>query len=143
MVGIPSLPAYVTKILSVTYYAYFGLYCPEWQFNGTVFRDAQLNRFFLSLWFSQRVHRQPKALDEPTSGLSAIRRQCGICSQNGNINSGWAVVRPESMPCGEITSYKPTSQDESRYRGRMASGSPTIRKLIPHGAPKAPPACFA
>src|SRR5258708_1044368 len=45
MVGIPSLPAYVTKILSVTYYAHFGLSCPEWQFNGTVFRDARLDRF--------------------------------------------------------------------------------------------------
>src|SRR5260370_29586295 len=44
--------------------------------------------FFLSLWFSQRVHRQRKALDEPTSGLSAIRKQCRIYSQNGNINSG-------------------------------------------------------
>ena|ERR1700682_4610884 len=39
------LPAYVTKILPVTYYAHFGLYCPEWQFNGTVFRDARLDRF--------------------------------------------------------------------------------------------------
>src|SRR5712664_4375610 len=45
MVGIPSLPAYVTKILSVTYYANFGLSCPEWRFNGTAFRDARLDRF--------------------------------------------------------------------------------------------------
>src|SRR6266446_10112907 len=29
------------------------------------------------------------------------------------------------MPRAEITSYKPTSQDESRHRGRIASGLPT------------------
>jgi hypothetical protein len=49
MVGIPSSPAYVTKILSVTYYAHFGLSCPEWQFNGTGFRDARLDRYRIGL----------------------------------------------------------------------------------------------
>jgi hypothetical protein len=39
------LPAYVTKILSVTYYANCGLSCPEWQFNVTGFRDARLDHF--------------------------------------------------------------------------------------------------
>src|SRR6266481_5715827 len=51
------------------------------------FPGCPTRSFFLSLWFSQRVHRQRKALDEPTSGLSAIRKQCGICFQDGNINS--------------------------------------------------------
>src|SRR6266852_4046308 len=46
------------------------------------------------------------------------------------------------MPRAEITSYKPTSQDESRHRGRIASGLPTIRKLIPHPGPKASSSCF-
>src|ERR1700719_3083451 len=38
------------------------------------FPGCPTRSFFLSLWFSQRVHRQRKALDEPTSGSSAIRK---------------------------------------------------------------------
>jgi hypothetical protein len=33
------------------------------------------------------------------------------------ITSMLPVIRPESMPSGEITSYKPTYQDESAQRG--------------------------
>src|SRR5260221_7454393 len=42
--------------------------------------------FFLSLWFSQRVHRQPKALDEPTSGS---------LSKTPRIDTH---LRPETLP---------------------------------------------
>src|SRR6266404_1221755 len=54
------------------------LLCPFWTILSimAVQRDSfprcPTRSFFLSLWCSQRVHRQPKALDEPTSGLSVI-----------------------------------------------------------------------
>jgi hypothetical protein len=38
------------------------------------FPGCPTRSFFLSLWFSQRVHRQRKALDEPTSGVSATQK---------------------------------------------------------------------
>ena len=42
---------------------------------------------FLSLWFSQRVHRQRKALDEPTSGLSATLPQLGYLRTRFDANA--------------------------------------------------------
>src|SRR5258708_8606215 len=103
MVGISSLPAYVTKILSVTYYAHFGLSCPEWQFNGTVFRDAQLNRF--SCRFGSR--------SEFTDNLKRLTSRHPDCRLFGdNVGSALRTatsIRPESTPRAE-----------------------TIRKLIPH-----------
>src|SRR5260370_27165843 len=59
------------------------LLCPFWiilsrmRVQANSFPGCPIRSFFLSLWFSQRVHRQRKALDEPTSGLSAIRKQLG------------------------------------------------------------------
>src|SRR3984893_6866029 len=53
------------------------LLCPFWIIlsRTAVQRDSfpgcPTRSFFLSLWFSQRVHRQRRALDEPTSGSSA------------------------------------------------------------------------
>jgi hypothetical protein len=43
--------------------------------------------FFLSLWFSQRVHRQRKTLDEPTSGLSATLPQLGYLRTRFDANA--------------------------------------------------------
>src|SRR6266852_750079 len=54
------------------------LLCPFWIVLSRMvvqrdsFPGCPTQSLFLSLWFSQRVHRQPKALDEPTSGLSVI-----------------------------------------------------------------------
>src|ERR1700674_5424733 len=51
------------------------LLCPFWIILSRMavqrdrFPGCPTRSFFLSLWFSQRVHRQRKALDEPTSGL--------------------------------------------------------------------------
>src|SRR5258706_14055106 len=53
------------------------LLCPFWIIVSRMavqrdrFPGCPTRSFFLSLWFSQRVHRQRKALDEATSGLSA------------------------------------------------------------------------
>src|SRR5713101_7823260 len=46
------------------------------------FPGCPTQSFLLSLWFSQRVHRQPKALDELTSGLSAIRSATCKAAEN-------------------------------------------------------------
>src|SRR6266850_6189433 len=97
--------AYGHQSLQVIHYVILWIVLSRMVVQRDSFPGCPTRSFFLSLWFSQRVHRQPKALDEPTSGLSAIRRQCGICSQNGNINSGQPVILPESMPRAEITSY--------------------------------------
>src|SRR5258706_9132769 len=97
MVGIRSLPAYVTKILSVTYYANCGLYCPEWQFNGTVFRDAQLNRF--SCRFGSRseftdnlkrlTSRHPDCRLLPANILNHTRKSS---RREGLFSSSWIFV---------------------------------------------------
>src|SRR5260370_22948174 len=79
MVGIPSLPAYVTKILSVTYFANFGLYCPEWQFNGTVFRDAQLNRFSCSFGSRSEFTDNLKRLTSRHSDCRLFRLRAASC----------------------------------------------------------------
>ena len=56
------------------------LLCPFWIILSRMagrrdsFPGCPTRSFFLSLWFSQRVHRPRKALDEPTFGLSAIRK---------------------------------------------------------------------
>ncbi len=56
------------------------LLCPFWIILSRMavqrdsFPGCPTRSFFVSLWFSQRVHRQRKALDEPPSGLSANRK---------------------------------------------------------------------
>src|SRR5258707_13712870 len=87
------------------------------------FPGSPTQSFFLSLWFSQRVHRQPKALDAPTSGL-AIRRQCGMLPERQHQ---FRVARNPSRVDATRGDHflQPTSQDESRHRGRIASGLPT------------------
>jgi len=59
-----SLPAYVTTILSVTYFPILDI-LSRWPFNGTVFAGCPTQSFFLSLWFRSESPT-PKALDEPT-----------------------------------------------------------------------------
>jgi hypothetical protein len=54
--------------------------------------------------------------------MASVSRQMSGKPTNrpSGITSGFPVIRPESMPSADITSYKPTSQDLSRRRSRIA-----------------------
>src|SRR6266478_6659754 len=62
--------AYGHQSLQVIYYVILWIVLSRMAVQRDSFPGCPTQSFFLSLWFSQRVHRQPKALDEPTSGLS-------------------------------------------------------------------------
>src|SRR6266478_1398842 len=64
--------AYGHQSLQVTHYVILWIVLSRMVVQRDSFPGCPTQSFFLSLWFSQRVHRQPKALDEPTSGLSVI-----------------------------------------------------------------------
>src|SRR5690242_942915 len=82
------------------------LLCPFWIILSRMavqrdsFPGCPTRSFFLSLWFSQPVHRQRKALDGPTSGLSAIQKKSSRASCRISIGKSgfWEVVVTGDVP---------------------------------------------
>src|SRR5467141_32718 len=115
--------AYGHQSLQVIHYVILWIVLSRMVVQRDSFPGCPTQSFFLSLWFSQRVHRQPKALDEPTSGLSETmwdllperQHQFRVARNSSRVDA----TRGDHF-------LQPTSQDESRHRGRIASGLPTL-----------------
>src|SRR6266403_6311871 len=117
--------AYGHQSLQVIHYVILWIVLSRMVVQRDSFPGCPTQSFFLSLWFSQRVHRQPKALDEPTSGLVGYSET--MWDLLPERQHQFRVARNPSRVDATRGDHflQPTSQDESRHRGRIASGLPT------------------
>jgi len=123
--------AYGHQSLQVIHYVILWIVLSRMVVQRDSFRDAQLNRF--SCRFGSRSE-----FTDNLKRLTSRHPDCRLFGDNVDLlperQHQFRVARNPSRVDATRGDHflQPTSQDESRHRGRIASGLPTIRKLIPH-----------